>query len=132
MTTTERPQNLIRQYTWRDHYDAHPELVEKPSDLVLDTEEGLRTHVDHCVETLRLTLMCHGDTTPYVYEKMREDDILGKADFDAHHKCRKFDKLVEFFETNAVVSRWPGWPDGHRQYTKNEYKALPNVPSEII
>ncbi|MCJ1402924.1 hypothetical protein MMC11_006145 [Xylographa trunciseda] len=118
--------NLIRQYTWREYYEAYPDRVETPSDIVLDTKEGLRTHVDHCIETLRLNLMCHGDVTPYIFVKESDDDILGTADFNAHHKCRRFDKLVDFFEKKAVVSRWPGWPAGHRQFTKDEYKGLPN------
>ena len=46
-----RYQNLIRQYTWRDHYANS--TADLPGDLQ-DSEVGARMHVDHCIEALRL------------------------------------------------------------------------------
>jgi hypothetical protein len=30
------------------------------------SDVGNRMHVDHCIETLRKALMCHGDVTPFL------------------------------------------------------------------
>jgi len=59
-------------------------------------------HVDHCIEALRISLMCHGDTTPYLV-KMDPDAPLGtEADFSPHHKCVKFDPLVQYMRENVI------------------------------
>jgi hypothetical protein len=50
--------NLVRQYTWVDHYET------PPSDL-LAGPVGNRMHVDNYIETLRLALTCNADITPY-------------------------------------------------------------------
>ena len=72
--------------------------------------------------------MCIGDVTPYLIKK-RNDSDRGIADFSSHHKCRKFDKLVDFWEDNTVIQRWPG---GNRQYTKEEYAVkLTKDPSKV-
>ena len=110
-------QSLIRQYTWLGYYGRHPDRVEKPNDLD-DTDVGLRIHVDHCIETLRLNLLCHADTTPFLYEMENEDD-LGSSDFNAHHKCRNFEKVLEFWKAHTVIPRWPG---GNRQYTVKDQR----------
>ena len=111
--------NLIRQYTWREYYDAHPERVAKPTDLARDpSERGRREHVDHCIEALRLGLMCNADVTPYVFEQEEEEDP-GRADFSAHHKCRRFDGIVAAFEERVARPRWYGWE------TK-QYEHLPD------
>ena len=92
-------QNLIRQYSWRDHYANS--TADLPGDLQ-DSEVGARMHVDHCIEALRLTLMCHGDTTPYLIEVDPEAPVGARADFSAHHRCRKFDPLVEWMGEHST------------------------------
>ncbi|KAI1193956.1 hypothetical protein F5X97DRAFT_338315 [Nemania serpens] len=94
--------NLIRQYTWRDYYDEHlREWLATGSnhefvDLNVSSHDsvGDRMHVDHCIETLRLQLMCNADLTPMLV--LRDDSVAvgSKADFDVHHKCRRWDRLV--------------------------------------
>lgn len=55
-------------------------------------------HVDHCIETLRLALMCTSDVTPMLIERS-PDRLLGhKLDFNPYHKCRNFDKIAEFVD----------------------------------
>jgi hypothetical protein len=117
LCTLDRPsanvtneKNLIRQYTWRDYYNDnlrewldtgdHHQLV----DLNVTTHQsvGDRMHVDHCIETLRLQLMCNADLTPMLV--LQDDSIaLGsKADFNVHHKCRSWDRLVEWQRTHTT------------------------------
>ena len=59
-------------------------------------------HVDHCIEALRLTLMCHGDTTPLLVLDDSSASIGVRADFSAHHKCRKYDNLRTWMVRNAL------------------------------
>lgn len=68
-----------------------------------DLEEPLaaRMHVDHCIETLRLGLMCYSDVTP-VFLEVNEDRIYGQqANFNVYHKCRDFDALVDYVSDHA-------------------------------
>lgn len=101
--------NLIRQYTWRDYYDENLRewLDEGDNHLMVDLNVsahhsvGDRMHVDHCIETLRLQLMCNADMTPML---VFEDDSIAfgsRADFNVHHKCRSWEKLVEWQRTNT-------------------------------
>ncbi|TVY38938.1 Cyclochlorotine biosynthesis protein [Lachnellula subtilissima] len=93
--------NLIRQFTWRDYYPKHPDIILMPSDLQ-DSEVGTRMHVDHCIEALRISLMCHGDTTPYLIELDPTQTNGLKADFSPHHKCRDFGNLVKYVQEHAL------------------------------
>lgn len=60
-----------------------------------------RMHVDHCIESLRIALMCWGDVTPLL---IRLGGPAGaKADFNTHHRCRNFDKLENWIDNNWTV-----------------------------
>jgi len=86
---------MIRQYTYLSYYDVLPEGFRKG-------DEMSRTHVDHCIETLRIQLMCTGDVT-LVPVRLDEDAPLGaQAVFSTRHKCRNYHKLVEWAEKNGV------------------------------
>ncbi|KAI3343794.1 hypothetical protein F4824DRAFT_441285 [Ustulina deusta] len=94
--------NLIRQYTWKDYYNDNLRewLEEGDNHLFVDlnvsshASVGDRMHVDHCIETLRLQLMCNADLTPMLVLKDDSVAIGTKADFDVHHKCRRWDNVV--------------------------------------
>jgi Mycotoxin biosynthesis protein UstYa len=60
-------------------------------------------HTDHCIETLRISLMCQSDVTP-VLLKMDSyyDPPRPQADFDSHHRCRNFDKIVAWNEEHGL------------------------------
>ncbi|KAI1124165.1 hypothetical protein F5Y10DRAFT_37005 [Nemania abortiva] len=101
--------NLIRQFTWRDYYNENMrEWLEtghnhEMVDLNVTTHHsvGDRMHVDHCIETLRLQLMCNADLTPMLVLKDDSVAIGSKADFNVHHKCRRWDKVVEWQRANT-------------------------------
>ncbi|GAW23851.1 hypothetical protein ANO14919_134280 [Xylariales sp. No.14919] len=96
--------NLIRQYTWRDYYNEHLRewLDEGENHLLVNlnvsskASVGDRMHVDHCIETLRLQLMCNADLTPMLVLKDDSRAIGAKADFNVHHKCRRWERVVEW------------------------------------
>ena len=59
-------------------------------------------HVDHCIETLRLSLMCYGDVTPVLLDHRTGHKLMRQLDFNVHHKCRNFDQLVDWTLENMV------------------------------
>ncbi|KIM96589.1 hypothetical protein OIDMADRAFT_63637, partial [Oidiodendron maius Zn] len=80
--------NLVRQYTYRDeyNYDNLPAFDQSPA-MLLD-------HVEHCIEMLRIDLMCFADETPY----MISIDNYGEevVHINSLHRCRKFDRLIDW------------------------------------
>jgi hypothetical protein len=62
---------------------------------------GARVHVDHCFESLRLSFMCYGDITLVLVEVDHTYRLGRKADFNVHHKCRNFEKIVNWVEENG-------------------------------
>ncbi len=97
MLTVMLLKNLIRKYTYQDAWD-YTNQTEWASG-----RDVLRTHVDHCIETLRVALMCFADTTPVLIyiEPRLPAGIAG--DFETLHTCRKFDDLKAWAADRAVT-----------------------------
>ncbi|KAH8879266.1 hypothetical protein GQ53DRAFT_855067 [Thozetella sp. PMI_491] len=91
--------NLIRMYTW-----LQAGKYETPPGGLTSTPVGNRMHVDHCIETLRITLMCHGDVTPILVLSDPTAPLGARADFNTHHKCRNFDKISDWITEHKAVS----------------------------
>lgn len=87
---------MVRMYTWH--------LAGKYPGVPLglsDNELKNRLHADHCLEALRISLMCWGDVTPLL---VRLGGPAGaRADFETHHKCRDFNKIESWIEENWTV-----------------------------
>jgi hypothetical protein len=93
-------QDFIRQHSWADYYIRHPDRVRTPADLKV-TPVGIRMHVDHCIETLRKTLVCQSDVTPMlIIDDPTKPD--GCPDFNAFHRCRRFEKVWAWNKANQV------------------------------
>jgi len=94
---------MIRQYTWKDYYRAHADTFPN-NGAVIDLNitdarnVGDRMHVDHCLETLRLVLMCNADVTPSLLIKNADKPEGHEADFNTFHKCRNFDRIMDWQE----------------------------------
>lgn len=58
-------------------------------------------HADHCIDLLRTSLMCHGDTTPFFTVIDETQPMGGRGDFSAHHKCVNFEKLQSWTRENG-------------------------------
>ncbi len=57
----------------------------------IDGQLGLR-HLDHCIDSLRQTLQCSSDISPYVWQWDEDQkEVLGYADIV--HTCRDFDAV---------------------------------------
>ncbi|KAF2965694.1 hypothetical protein GQX73_g7902 [Xylaria multiplex] len=100
--------NEIRQFTWKDYYATHMAEWAAENGHIIDlnlTDHqsiGDRMHVDHCIEALRLQLMCAGDVTPLLLEI---DPVMGeRADFNVHHRCRNWERITDWHD---AVKLWP-------------------------
>ncbi|KAJ5588766.1 hypothetical protein N7537_011444 [Penicillium hordei] len=88
--------NIVRMYTWwqAGKYDEPPEGLVR-------NELKNRIHVDHCIESLRATLMCSSDVS-LLYVQI--GGAAGRrADFASHHKCRDFGKIERWIDENWTV-----------------------------
>lgn len=88
---------MIRQYTYLDSYEVKPEGFTHSAEMS-------RVHVDHCIETLRIALMCVGDVTPVLIKLDKSKPLGAEADFSSHHKCRRFDRLTDWMKLYSVPS----------------------------
>ena len=64
-----------------------------------------RMHIDHCLETIRKTLMCHADVTPLLIVADPSNPIGDRPDFNIHQKCRNWDAIREWTTKNRVIGR---------------------------
>ncbi|CZT18449.1 uncharacterized protein RCC_04294 [Ramularia collo-cygni] len=90
--------NILRQVAWKDRYPTN--LV--PSLLRHNSPAVASKHADHCIETLRQALTCNADVTPYLWYRRAHVDGTAKEDFAASHKCKNFEKIVEWVKENGV------------------------------
>ncbi|KAI1435120.1 hypothetical protein GGR50DRAFT_703419 [Xylaria sp. CBS 124048] len=95
--------NQIRQYTWKEYYATHmAEWIAQDNHGIVDLNVtdhrnvGDRMHVDHCIEALRLQIMCSADVTPLLVEVDESSSLGQKADFNVHHRCRSWEKVTEW------------------------------------
>ena len=88
-------QNLIRQYTYRDVYDysALPAWDKSPAKLL--------SHIEHCIEMLRVDIMCIADDTPYLVEIRSNSEEIPRHDAFIH-RCRNFEKLIDWANEHVV------------------------------
>lgn len=63
---------------------------------------AVRMHLDHCLETLRLAIMCNADTTPVLLATDPTEHNRVAGVFESHHKCSKFDKLADWTAANQI------------------------------
>jgi Mycotoxin biosynthesis protein UstYa len=70
-----------------------------------DDPVAVRMHVDHCFEALRLSFMCYSDITPVLIKVDHKAQLGRKADFNVHHKCRNFEKIVNWVDGNGRLPR---------------------------
>jgi hypothetical protein len=88
--------DVVRKFTWFDHFEGG-------TPIGFDNDPvHVRVHVDHCLETLRLTLMCNADLTPYFEERNPLLAAGGRNDFNVFHKCKKWDTLVDWMHENQI------------------------------
>ena len=84
---------MIRKALSPDHYH--------PMHLAADGEDNLFgfTHIDHCVDTIRQSLMCHSDISVLPFQ-WKDHDQEVKIWGQIPHVCRDFDRITEWAQAN--------------------------------
>ncbi|KUI64610.1 hypothetical protein VM1G_01049 [Cytospora mali] len=91
--------NLLRQYVYKDYY------VNIYSDIDRDDEEGVKAHIDHCLEAIRINLMCTADIGIFTFREYPEYGYEKGdywPDFSTLHTCRNFDAIHQWAIDNTV------------------------------
>lgn len=97
----------LRKASYRDFY---PELQSDNMDF---DEAQWHAETDHCIDMLRVSLMCDSDVSVLPFNKNSTGKAL-QADFTSVKKCRDMDNIVEW--SNSVSnSRMVPWDKLHLQ-----------------
>lgn len=90
--------NLVRQYTYREDWDYSGAASWHGG------PEQVRWHVDNCIETLRMNIMCAGDVTPYLIWNDPEGFGGESPGFNTLHKCRRWEPIVDWVKDHVVFN----------------------------
>ncbi|KAI1503730.1 hypothetical protein F5X99DRAFT_406730 [Biscogniauxia marginata] len=91
--------DLLRKSLHREYYDKHEgSFAGAPESIV-------QGHLEHCVETLRQTLMCHSDISLLTYNWV-EGRSMPHPNFNTVHTCKKWDTLIEWNMKRDVTVEW--------------------------
>ncbi|KAK0652716.1 hypothetical protein B0T16DRAFT_455058 [Cercophora newfieldiana] len=79
--------------------------------------ENVMTHYDHCIDMLRISLMCQSDVTPALFYDPLENPLRRDAlpDWSSLHTCRDFSAILEWNKNGPRSVRWrdagsnPAW-----------------------
>ncbi|KAI1134911.1 hypothetical protein F5Y05DRAFT_416809 [Hypoxylon sp. FL0543] len=87
----------LRFYLYKDHY--YPRLTD-------DGEKYLHGHLDHCLESLRLTIMCHGNPSVYSFVWDKPVAIKPATKSNSRSVCVKW-KSIESWALSRMVATDP-------------------------
>ncbi|KAI8941717.1 hypothetical protein NX059_002924 [Plenodomus lindquistii] len=87
--------NLLRMSTYPDYYTK---LWWSDTN---DAPEKVRAHLDHCVEILRMNLMCVSDVNVFTFHE-KEGRQGYWPDYESHRVCRDFERIREWAVENGV------------------------------
>ncbi|KAL2066330.1 hypothetical protein VTL71DRAFT_2401 [Oculimacula yallundae] len=89
--------NLIRKST-------HPEVYGGKDDFKEENKDKIRTHLDHCLEMMRMNIMCQVDIGVITFHE--KPDMPGDPwpDFSTKHVCRDFDAVRKWALDNTVAN----------------------------
>ncbi|CEJ81371.1 hypothetical protein VHEMI01501 [[Torrubiella] hemipterigena] len=83
------------------------------------------THLDHCIDVIRQSLMCNADVTPLTFTRDSRDGVAREV-AEVIHQCRDFDAIRDWAATRAMPGMWDttkvvtddplGWGDYHVDY----------------
>jgi hypothetical protein len=87
--------NLLRMATYPAHYTKlwWSDTNDKP--------EKVRAHLDHCIEILRINLMCFADVNVFTFHPREGKDGFW-PDYESEHVCRNFERVKDWANENAM------------------------------
>ncbi|KAF2010408.1 hypothetical protein BU24DRAFT_356206 [Aaosphaeria arxii CBS 175.79] len=89
--------NLLRMSTYPEYYTKlwWSDTNDKP--------EKVRAHLDHCIEILRMNLMCLSDVNVFTFRTIPGRESEGPwPDYESKHVCRNFDDIKKWANDNAM------------------------------
>lgn len=97
--------NFVRQYIWSESYNQTqlPTLLNQGEER---SGEVNKLHAAHCIEVIRQALMCNADLTPYLMFKTPAAASPITEDFNASHKCKKFDRIMDWMRVHSAAEEW--------------------------
>lgn len=112
-------QKKIRHWIHKDYYlinETESELVEwrahigkSLATIVRVCRENLKlTGPDHCMEMMRVSIMCKGDPSLSTFRWLPEDPTHVTAVAHGHHQCVDWDTLMAWVRERAVPIFEPG------------------------
>ncbi|EOA86240.1 hypothetical protein ACJQWK_11836 [Exserohilum turcicum] len=86
--------NLLRMSTYPEYYGKQEwsQTNDKP--------ENVRAHLDHCIEVLRVNLMCFSDVNVFTFHP--RPGMGYWPDYNSKHVCRNFDTILHWAKDNAM------------------------------
>ncbi|EJT81737.1 hypothetical protein GGTG_01712 [Gaeumannomyces tritici R3-111a-1] len=91
--------NLLRQGLYKNYYkDLHGDVGDASG-------KALHGHLDHCIEALRLNLMCQSDIGIFTFRLFPEYGLADDdwwPDFSTKHTCRNFEDIRKWGRDNTV------------------------------
>ncbi|KAF9871099.1 hypothetical protein CkaCkLH20_11516 [Colletotrichum karsti] len=80
-------------------------------------DENKYTHYDHCIDMLRMNLMCYADVTPALFVDPLSNPLRRDAlpNWSSMHTCRDFDAILDWNKHGPRSVRWrdaganPSW-----------------------
>jgi len=102
--------DFIRMYIFRDYYDTH------------ENEDLRWKHVDHCIEVLRQSVMCHADISLLTW-KWADVQEPPFADFHIKHECRNWDNILEWTKQHQAAEEAIVRPDSEPYHPHSEDKS---------
>ncbi|KAE8381317.1 hypothetical protein BDV26DRAFT_289584 [Aspergillus bertholletiae] len=88
--------NTLRLEVHKDSY--YNTFGEWPDGSGPGNEEVKKTHIDHCIELLRITLMCTSDVTPLLFIDEPHAFQGRTPEFNTMHTCRNFWGIREWVD----------------------------------
>jgi hypothetical protein len=105
--------NLLRMSTYPDYYtklwwsdtNDKPEKVRAHLGMFLIfgvyTDDVLTRTLDHCIEILRMNLMCLSDVNVFTFHKQPGKEGYW-PNYESHHVCRNFDHIKQWANDHAM------------------------------
>ncbi|MCJ1409484.1 hypothetical protein MMC19_003565 [Ptychographa xylographoides] len=103
-------QKAIRHYIAIDHY---PEDTMKEM-FIVEPGQVYPEHIEHCIEALRLYLICQPDISMWTYEWHDDHKFTPWANHEVAHECVNWDQLEDWAYRNSfsIHDELILWPNG--------------------
>ncbi|KAL2061367.1 hypothetical protein VTL71DRAFT_7640 [Oculimacula yallundae] len=92
---------MLRKWSYKEYWTDRG--LDLPGVVAGKNPALLRMHLDHCLEVLRLNIMCTSDTTPILIELDPKAPFGERADFRTNHKCRNFWAIHKWVEEHTAI-----------------------------